>query len=142
MKKELELTNKKILDYFNRMQNDKVRAINLLEVLRQEIKAIEQKAVGSAFIEDSELPDFLKETVDYLKGILKTLTDWLTDFDVELLRVQEAMDGLQKDDIEEVKKSFQKFVLEDTAFSVQNVSMMFYDFDRMIETAKAFHDDV
>ncbi len=121
-----------------RLQNDKVEALRVLELFKEELKKL-QGHRGN--FESEEMEEVFIDVADTVKNQIKTLGVWIEEFDVELTRIEDAVAGLASNDIDEVRKAFGTFILNDTALSVKSISMMFYDLNDILESVKQFHKD-
>jgi len=126
----------KITDNLNRLTNDKSDALKRLKIMEAELAEIYTKC---ALCELPEASEVFKEMAEVLREQVKMLAQWIKEFDIELLRVKNAIDGLNSEDIQHVREAFYIFVLSDVSFSIKNVALMLYDFDRIIDVIKRFN---
>ena len=136
MSAKIDLHIKLINQYIDRMHNDMILARELASKFQDTIEGMTQKQNTLSL--GTEERFIIDDVVLHLKGTKKTLTDWIDEFEVELNRVNQAKNSLQSDDIKTVKYGFAEFVLTDTAFSVKNTAMMFYDLNEFLTSYQLF----
>jgi len=124
-------THQNLKNNYQRLENDRKEALRLLDVFKEELKQIQQSKHNYM---SEELEEVMLGLADLVKNTTQTLDNWIKEFDVEILRVKDAIDSLASDDIDEVKTAFRAFILEDTSLSVKNVSMMFYDLNDILNS--------
>jgi hypothetical protein len=114
-----------IVAYMERMNNDMIHVRQMLADFDKDIAVLKEQIASPLQI--VEFQKITEEVLERMCDSRKNLHDWIKEFEIELIRVSDAYESLNSSDPEVVKAGFTKFVLNDTAFSVKNTAMMFYD---------------
>lgn len=88
----------------------------------------------------TSVKEIIQEAIDEAQATVVALSGFEEDVTYEIKRAQKARRLLDSDDISEIKKAFETFIVTDTSFSIKNSVMGFYNYDREIEALRSFNN--
>ena len=119
-----------------RLHNDKKLISLRVTEMEKLLKECKRNSLGAP----AEENEMYQHSFDNFHSSLQIMNRYSSELNGEIERVTRAIKGIQKTNLEDLKKAFESFLLTDVSYSIKNVAMTLYDCDELLLKMRYFNE--